>query len=408
MLARPATAADIMAPNPVTLTPDVPVARALALMREKGIHEIPVVAGKRFRGLVSLDEIAHRTNLPLTTKVGNLLVVPPLLSPSTPWEEVNAQLLLSGLRAAPVLDPESRVAGIVSRSDLISLLPRVAHLDDVPAEDIMSPIVRTIGEREGVGALIADVRDDPPVAVLDHRGRLVGSIGIRDLNRAFWRPKVEGKGDLPRERADRGTVTEVEARSIMRTPAIAVPQGTSVASVVDLLVRERVSTAFVLRNNAPVGVVGQSEILQYVAEGHPASQARDQVYVRLHGFAAPSDPDTLQEIDQTVAQGLSRIRRKLPVVLLDLHITPEGVHRSRHVTVSARLHTSRGILNAHRSDWDLRTALAQVLAQLERQSRERVGRTRRAARARIGIRHLHPRPPAEPEALTPLAGSGAA
>lgn len=385
-----------MAAVPLTIAPALPVSRALALMRAHAVHEIPVVAHGRYRGMVSLDEIALRTNLPLWTKVDNLLILPPRLTPSDSWETVARELLLSGCRAAPVLDPHDRLLGLVSRSDVVRILPAVRALDRARADDIMSPLGASVPERAPVGTLIGQVRDEPPLAVVDRHGRLSGTIGISDLSRAFWKPKQAGKRDRPREKADRGTVTEVEARTLMRAPAVSVLSGSPVAELVDRMRDEAVSSVFVVRDGSPIGVVTQTDLLEFAVGGHPATEPRDQVFVRVHGFPVREDPELLEEVDRAVAPGLSRIRRRLPIVLLDLHIVPEGVHRAAHVTVSARLHTSRSILHARQTAWDLRSAVAEVVSQLEGQARQVAERQRRSARRRVELRHLHPLPAPEP------------
>jgi len=74
-----------MTPKPITLSTDAPLSRALGVMREKGIHELPVLRKNRLIGLITFETIARRTNLPLSTKVEHLLVLPPLVTPTTTY-----------------------------------------------------------------------------------------------------------------------------------------------------------------------------------------------------------------------------------------------------------------------------------------------------------------------------------
>ncbi len=57
-------AREMMTPQPLTLTPDDPLSHALGTMRQKGIHEMPVLKGKLLLGMITFESIARRSNLP--------------------------------------------------------------------------------------------------------------------------------------------------------------------------------------------------------------------------------------------------------------------------------------------------------------------------------------------------------
>lgn len=54
-----ATVADVMTPEPVTVTPDVPVADVATLLVERGVSRIPVMDGDRVVGIVSKHDIVR-------------------------------------------------------------------------------------------------------------------------------------------------------------------------------------------------------------------------------------------------------------------------------------------------------------------------------------------------------------
>ncbi|EQD49113.1 Cystathionine beta-synthase, core domain protein, partial [mine drainage metagenome] len=117
------TASLLMSPDVVTTTEDAPISQAIGLMRSRSIHELPVLRRRKYLGLITFETIARRANLPLSTKVGHLLILPPVVTPSTGYADLAEQLLASGLRAAPVADDKGRLVGIVSRTDLIREFP---------------------------------------------------------------------------------------------------------------------------------------------------------------------------------------------------------------------------------------------------------------------------------------------
>jgi CBS domain-containing protein len=56
--ARTSRAGDVVSTHLVTVTPDDPVERAVALMRENALRRLPVVDGDRPVGIVSLGDLA--------------------------------------------------------------------------------------------------------------------------------------------------------------------------------------------------------------------------------------------------------------------------------------------------------------------------------------------------------------
>ena len=115
-------AGELMTARPVTLPHDAPISRALGLMRSRRIHEIPILQGRRLLGMITFETIARRSSRSVATKVGHLLVVPPLVTPAFTLPEVAAELLATGLRAAPVVGRRGELLGVISRTDLVRAL----------------------------------------------------------------------------------------------------------------------------------------------------------------------------------------------------------------------------------------------------------------------------------------------
>ncbi|EQD42585.1 CBS domain-containing protein, partial [mine drainage metagenome] len=191
------TASLLMSPDVVTTTEDAPISQAIGLMRSRSIHELPVLRRRKYLGLITFETIARRANLPLSTKVGHLLILPPVVTPSTGYADLAEQLLASGLRAAPVADDKGRLVGIVSRTDLIREFPRLGAVGSARVETIQSPAAIVVQETDRCATLFAQIRaiEDHPLPVVDRRGRLVGAVGIADLGRVLWRPVTSGKKD---------------------------------------------------------------------------------------------------------------------------------------------------------------------------------------------------------------------
>ena len=179
----------------------------------------------------------------------------------------------------------------------------------------------------------------------------------------------------------RSITGRVPVASIMRSPAVTAPVGTSAAEAARLMTRENVSSVFVVDPGRPPRVVGQSELIQLVVgrggrAGRPASV--EDVYVEVTGLRGSGDPGLLAEIDHLVATGLRRIAHNVRPTLLSLHFAPHATHRTSDLTIEARLHTDDGIFYASHTGWNLLAGVSDLLEELSGQT----GRVRDARRQR--------------------------
>ncbi len=380
MPVRSYTAADLMTAQPITIPPDAPISEALGLMRLHGIHELPVLNGRRLVGLLTFESIARRVTLPLSTKAEHLLLLPPLIRPTAPFSEIAEQLLAAGLRGAPVVGSRGELLGVVSRTDLVRVLPEILSGCSQPVESIARSVGMTIRDSDRVRALLARVRqlEDHPLPVVDRRGVLVGAVGVVDLGRVLGRSYKVGKRDRPRSTA----VGDVEVRTLMRSPAVTVSEGTSIVDAAALMTREKVSSVFVTgASGEPLSIVTQSDLLGLTVAGRgPGGRSLGDVYVEITGLRGASDPSILTEIDHAVAKGLHRISRYAQPLLLNLHFAPHATHRGGDVSIEARLHTNHGIFYASNSGWNFLIGTTDLMDELAAQARRRHESARRPRR----------------------------
>lgn len=141
---------DLMTPDPRTVTPGTPVKEAISRLAELGITSLPVVdEDQQLCGIVSEADLI-RDLVPRDPRSQERPIeTAPLYAPHTVDEVytrsaasvrtdddvATAVELMSALSAKslPVLGPDGRLAGILSRSDIVAALARA---DDVIAADI--------------------------------------------------------------------------------------------------------------------------------------------------------------------------------------------------------------------------------------------------------------------------------
>ncbi len=388
MAANWPVARDLMSPRPTTIFTDAPISQALGVMKSRGYHELPVLRRKHLVGMLTLDGIARRTNLPLTTKVEHLMVLPPLITQMTPYPELAERLLAAGLRAAPVVGSKNELLGIISRTDLVRGLPALGPIAEHPVEEIMTDPAMTLEESASLESILSQMRvlEEHPLPVVDKKGRLTGALGLADLTRVLWKPKGAGKRDAIRHDPRSRHIFDVEIRTVMHSPAVTVPHGTTAGDAARAMTAAKVSSVFVVEDGKPVGVVSQVDLLGLAVGGGvraPGTGGTSDVYVQLHGLRG-ADAETLAEIDRVIAQGLRRIARHVHPLLLSLHITPQGNHRSGEATVQARLHTDRGIFYASDTEWNYFAGIAALMDELgEQVRRAKEDRPRRRSRGSV-------------------------
>jgi CBS domain-containing protein len=147
VIAVRAFVSDIMTTSVVTVRPDTPYREIAALFREHRVSGFPVTAEDgTVIGVVSESDLltladgrhnrGHRADGPATA--GDLMTHPAVtISPDAPVQTAARVMHSHRLQRLPVVDREGRLAGIVSRSDVLS----VFHRSD---EDIRREITQDV------------------------------------------------------------------------------------------------------------------------------------------------------------------------------------------------------------------------------------------------------------------------
>ena len=124
----------VMTPDPATVSPQSSVAEARRLLNSNVINHLPVVEGGRLVGIVSSSDF-----LKLHLLDGKLAIVSDatvnqimetkvvVVNKKATLRDAAEKLSVGGFHALPVIDRKRRLVGMVTSSDLISVL--VSQLD---------------------------------------------------------------------------------------------------------------------------------------------------------------------------------------------------------------------------------------------------------------------------------------
>jgi len=349
-----------MTADVVTSTPDADVGDVLGLMRNHDIHEVPILRGKQVAGVVTMRELMRRKGLPHTTKASTVMVSPPSVSPDTTLPEAAETMIAAGFRTVPVVG-NKRLAGILSRTDLVRALFDTGSLEGTKVRDLMTPNPQCVAEDDTVDHAVQIMRSlgERSIPVVDRNRRLKGVVGLKDVASLFAKPKSREHFG---ERAGREEKVEIEVKSVMRYPPVTVGPDASAHKAADLMVRNEVSSVIVVDREEPVGILTMVDLMHVLA----GFVERDQLFVELSGLEdEPSD--AYDRIYDVIQKEMRRIGQLVRPKSLSIHVQkykPEG-DRWKY-SLRARFATSHHMYHANHFDWDLRLALDGLLDGLYR------------------------------------------
>lgn len=125
----------IMTTPPVVVVPSMSIAGARKLLARNSIHHLPVVEQGRLVGILSAADVAHAAP---TATVADAMQAGPISVPASATLREAATILATGMfHSLPVVAPGGAVVGIITTSDLITVLlqqvPSSAEGHDSPA-----------------------------------------------------------------------------------------------------------------------------------------------------------------------------------------------------------------------------------------------------------------------------------
>lgn len=138
--------ADIMTPNPVTVTPRNAIRTAINLMREGGYRRLPVVDRGRLVGIITDRDLRRAANSPFVVReqwydnfildhieVGSCMTPNPLtIEPSASIAEAARLMRNHKIGGLPVI-ADGQLLGIITDTDLLDFLIEILSSEAVPA-----------------------------------------------------------------------------------------------------------------------------------------------------------------------------------------------------------------------------------------------------------------------------------
>jgi len=351
--------ADVMSRELVTASPEEALSEVLGKMRKADIHEIPVVEDKTLVGLISYSNLIRRRSLPLTTKVESIMTTPPKVSEEDDLASVAEMMMSSGYRAIPVAS-KKKLAGIISRTDIVRAMQKMEDLKGIAIDTIMTPSPQCVNEDDSIlqARKLMHGLDERSIPVIDQNGKVTGVIGVKDLTKIMWKPKEkESKGEFAGEKA----AIDIEVKGVMRSPAISVGPKAEVVEVAKLMTENDISSVVVVEEEKPVGIVTQVDLMELLA----GFKVREELYVQITGLE--EEPGVYDSMYDLIQKGMKRVGKIITPRILNIHVVQHHGEGGRaKYSIRARMTTEEGMYYAKGFDWDLFKTMDDVIRQLEK------------------------------------------
>ncbi len=354
---------DIMTKDVVVARLGDTISKAISKMQEHGFHELPVVNDRgELVGYVNYRTLIRRKSLSLYSRVENIMVKPPVLDPDASIEDAVKLMIDAGYRSLPIVE-KNKLVGIISRTDIIKLVPKMKDVANIPVEDVMTSEPELVEEDSPIQYAVDIMKKlgEMSVPVVDENRKLVGIVHMSDAAKAIWREK---------ERASLGEVSgekkkvQILVKEIM-VPPVYVSEDSILKDAVEKMIEFHSSICAVIdKKSVPIGVISQRDVIEAILrEGK-----QEGVFVQITGLDI-EDMEPYQIIYNMVEEFLHKINRfkEFKPQLLTFHVEEHHISgKEIKYSVRARLTTDRKLFFARSYDWNIYSAFKDVLEILER------------------------------------------
>lgn len=193
---------DLMTTEVISVSPEGAIRDAARLMFRNRVSGLPVIDGANqligiiteadfLRLEVAREEDAEPAPVETVGEVMSRGVV--TVDPAMSIYEAAKIMVVQDIKRLPVVDPEDRLLGIISRADIVSLFTRP---DDVIEDEIREDLIRRVlfvdpdevdvAVRNGVVALVGEIGTKTESRLLEELARRLDGV-VRVDNRLTWR-----------------------------------------------------------------------------------------------------------------------------------------------------------------------------------------------------------------------------
>jgi len=342
---------DIMVDKVFALSLDDTAAKALSVMHENNINQLPVIDNDgKYVGMIFAKEFLNLNTTP-SSKLKNLVVKTPILSPTDTIEKCTQLIVTTGNRALPVVE-KGKLISIVSETD-VALTANFGH---ATVDEVMSGAI-VIEENSTLANALAKMRryNISRLPIIKSNGVLTGIINALEIAKIIATPRERiGKSRGLRALTSETAIRDVKVKDIMRK-AISVERGTKLNTLVESFKRNE--EIVVVGDERPIGIVTPRDALE-ITLPH-----RNEPSIHI----AHVDGEARRTIEEHMTRFLKKVHGKLENI--QSVIIYADKHKTRKYSVRARLIAARRVIDAKAVGYDPVSACKELISRLDRQIR---------------------------------------
>jgi len=353
----------VMADDVVTSHPSETLSKVISKMSEKTLHELPIVDKKnKLMGYFSFDMLMKRRHAPIYTKISNLMTAPPKIDEGEDVFEAARLMLETGFRALPVVDKANTLKGIISRTDLIKIVPKLNEVSKQTAGEIMTPEPMVLSGSDGIEKALELMLalGEISAPVVDKNGKISGSVLIDEISRAMWYEKDrEGWSGSVGEKSK----ASPEVRGFVSSMPVA-KEDDSLKSVCEKMSRMNPYICIVADDaQKPIGVITQYDILKKLVK----YTLEKGVYMDITGLEV-NDPFVYASIFSKVERFVQKVGKFSWITLytLNFHVKDHNKGGKIKWSIRAKLKTDKGLFYVKTHSWDLLKCVDEIVMELNK------------------------------------------
>jgi CBS domain-containing protein len=360
---------DVMTDDVLTLPSDDTMAKALSIMYEKRINQIPIIDKyKEYQGMVFAKDFLN-ASAATSSKLKNFVVKTPVLSPTDSIKKSTQLIVTTGNRALPVVE-DSKLVGIISETDVIL----ETDFGNTSVDSVMAYAI-VIEDDSALDSALAKMRryNISRLPVVDSNGDLIGIINALDRAKIMATPK-EGISKNSRTSSQKSAVKLAKVRDIMKR-TVPVRMGTKLRDILEIFREHDEIVVVVGDKKKPVGIVNARDALEIMLPH------RDHPSINI---ANVSDHETRSTIEEQMARFLKKIHGKSENV--QSVIVYADKYKTRKYSLRAKLIFTKHVVGAKAVGYDPLSASKKLISVLDRRTKsERSKKSRQ--RRQSSIRH---------------------
>ncbi len=245
---------DIFTPNIISISPETPVSRTMEIMRENDISCVVVLEDNKLTGIVTernLVKFAVKLDGQYQDCVARKLMSSPVITVNKDMDIFEAHNLFSlhKIRHLVVTDENAKPLGLVTQSDIVTLLSLESFIGIKILEDVMSPDVFVLDKNALVSSALEKMAQRAvSCIVVVQENKPIGILTERDVARLLI--KYENIGTM-------------QLSEVMSTSIKSVSKMISLNEAVDQMRKNQLRRLVIVDDNGHIeGLATQSDIVK--------------------------------------------------------------------------------------------------------------------------------------------------